>query len=78
LTSGLVLADPIYERPMNTVVAGFMASPIMTFLRATISPDPGSMVDGGDGTVWPLQPDKSRGLARAIRRPSACGPGIAT
>jgi multiple sugar transport system ATP-binding protein len=52
----------IYERPVNTFVAGFMGSPTMNFLRATISDDLGVVLDGGDGTVLPLQPDQTRGL----------------
>ena len=45
----------IYERPVNKFVAGFMGSPTMNFLTATISPDLGVILDGGDGGVLPLQ-----------------------
>jgi multiple sugar transport system ATP-binding protein len=51
----------IYEQPVNTFVAGFMGSPTMNFLRATISPDLGVILDGGDA-VLPLQADQTRGV----------------
>jgi multiple sugar transport system ATP-binding protein len=52
----------IYERPVNTFVAGFMGSPTMNFLAATISADKGVVLRGGDGAVLPLQSDQMRGL----------------
>ncbi len=52
----------IYERPVNKFVAGFMGSPTMNFLDATISPDLGVIVDGGDGKVLPLQDGQIAGL----------------
>ncbi len=55
--------NAIYERPVNKFVAGFMGSPTMNFLNATISPDLGVVIDGGDGAVLPLQPGQISGLA---------------
>ena len=52
----------IYERPVNKFVAGFMGSPTMNFLNATVSPDLGVVLDGGDGAVLPLQPGQIKGL----------------
>jgi multiple sugar transport system ATP-binding protein len=55
----------IYEQPVNKFVAGFMGSPNMNFLSATIGESNGArgvVLDGGDGAVLPLPEGRADGL----------------
>lgn len=55
----------IYERPVNKFVAGFMGSPTMNFLNATItgtSGELGLLLEGGDGRIIPLPEGQFEGL----------------
>ena len=46
----------IYENPVNQFVAGFMGSPTMNFLEATVA-EGGILLDGGTGDVLPFADD---------------------
>ena len=51
----------IYERPVNKFVAGFMGSPTMNFLNASISADLGVVIEGSSA-VLALSPEQTKGL----------------
>lgn len=53
----------VYEHPVNKFVAGFMGSPTMNFLRATVSDDGKSIIlMGGNGEMLPLPKGKFKSL----------------
>jgi len=56
----------IYDDPVNRFVAGFMGSPTMNFLDATVERG-GLVLEGGDGTVLPLPPERLAGLTPGQR-----------
>jgi len=58
----------IYEQPVNRFVAGFMGSPNMNFLQATVAPDAKSVVlDNSNNAVLPLPQDKFTQLSAGQR-----------
>ncbi len=54
----------LYDRPVNTFVAGFIGSPAMNFIEGTIS-DAGFVV--GEGIVLPVPKPDSRAVTYGIR-----------
>ena len=53
--------DEIYNRPLNTFVAGFIGSPAMNLLRGTVTTHEGQAAIAGDGGwLLPLEPAPSR------------------
>ena len=56
----------IYEQPVNRFVAGFMGSPNMNFLAATVSED-GVILNGGNGSPLPFA-DINRPAAKPGQR----------
>ena len=64
----------LYDRPVNLFVAGFIGSPAMNFIDATIERGNGRPVAvAADGTQLPL-PRRRRRCARRPRSSTASGP----
>ncbi len=56
--------DEIYNRPVNTFVAGFIGSPAMNLLRGSfVSADGAGAIHGSDGWQHPLSPANARRAA---------------
>ncbi len=52
--------DEIYNRPVNTFVAGFIGSPAMNLLQGAVATRDGQAVLAGDGWLLPLEPGPAR------------------
>jgi multiple sugar transport system ATP-binding protein len=58
----------LYDRPVNTFVAGFIGSPPMNFFQATVEQDPAGLQLRVSGRPISLAPEASAALARGPRR----------